>query len=229
MSDWQFGIGRVPADVDPVSEALAQLDAQEIMERLCREHSRRAPEHGVVWEGKNLNPYWYVPRDGEVSCAKCGLDFQGEFESTQATVRRYCTSYGPSLCVPCGDAVRTASDQTAIQYLIANREAWRQRAEYRYPSSGCVARGSRWRWSAGHSVLDICCKDKIEPPSWWGEWDYPDSPLASAVALILGPAPEAVTIREPESCRCRRCGTVGREGGYPFSTNPASGLCDDCH
>lgn len=29
--------------------------------------------------------------------------------------------------------------------------------------------------------------------------------------------------------RCCRCGQTGHTGGYPFSTNPGSGLCDDCH
>lgn len=27
---------------------------------------------------------------------------------------------------------------------------------------------------------------------------------------------------------CRRCGTIGERGPYPFSTLPDSGLCDDC-
>ena len=29
--------------------------------------------------------------------------------------------------------------------------------------------------------------------------------------------------------RCRSCGDTGYGGQYPFSTNPSSGLCDDCH
>jgi hypothetical protein len=28
---------------------------------------------------------------------------------------------------------------------------------------------------------------------------------------------------------CQHCGQSGYVGEYPFSTNPASGLCDDCH
>ena len=28
--------------------------------------------------------------------------------------------------------------------------------------------------------------------------------------------------------RCRECHEVGEVGEYPFSTNPSSGLCDDC-
>jgi len=28
--------------------------------------------------------------------------------------------------------------------------------------------------------------------------------------------------------RCRRCGTSGYSGDYPFSTMPGSGYCDDC-
>ncbi len=28
--------------------------------------------------------------------------------------------------------------------------------------------------------------------------------------------------------RCRQCGQGGFPGGYPFSTLPSSGLCDDC-
>lgn len=28
--------------------------------------------------------------------------------------------------------------------------------------------------------------------------------------------------------RCRACGARGNTGAYPFSTNPASGKCDDC-
>ena len=29
--------------------------------------------------------------------------------------------------------------------------------------------------------------------------------------------------------RCRRCGQVGEVGAYPFTTDPASGICDDCY
>lgn len=28
--------------------------------------------------------------------------------------------------------------------------------------------------------------------------------------------------------RCRSCGQSGHTGGYPFSTLPSSGRCDDC-
>ena len=28
--------------------------------------------------------------------------------------------------------------------------------------------------------------------------------------------------------RCKECGEKGRMGVWPFSTNPSSGLCDDC-
>lgn len=28
--------------------------------------------------------------------------------------------------------------------------------------------------------------------------------------------------------RCKSCGQTGHRGGYPFSTNPSSGRCDDC-
>ncbi len=28
--------------------------------------------------------------------------------------------------------------------------------------------------------------------------------------------------------RCKVCGATGHSGGYPFSTLPSSGLCDDC-
>lgn len=31
------------------------------------------------------------------------------------------------------------------------------------------------------------------------------------------------------SLSCRRCHTTGMAGQYPFSTNPGSGLCDDCN
>lgn len=29
-------------------------------------------------------------------------------------------------------------------------------------------------------------------------------------------------------CHCKLCGQTGRSGGYPFSTLPDSGVCDDC-
>lgn len=32
---------------------------------------------------------------------------------------------------------------------------------------------------------------------------------------------------KPVMC-CRSCGQTGNRGDYPFSTNPGSGLCDDC-
>lgn len=31
-----------------------------------------------------------------------------------------------------------------------------------------------------------------------------------------------------KTMRCRKCGTVGAVGGYPFSTAPGTGYCDDC-
>lgn len=31
------------------------------------------------------------------------------------------------------------------------------------------------------------------------------------------------------SLTCRRCHTTGAARQYPFSTNPGSGFCDDCH
>ena len=40
-------------------------------------------------------------------------------------------------------------------------------------------------------------------------------------------APVAHAHARPE-LKCRRCGQTGRAGSYPFSTLPASHVCDDC-
>lgn len=36
------------------------------------------------------------------------------------------------------------------------------------------------------------------------------------------------TDRDTDNLICKRCGTVGHAGDYPFSTLPSSGMCDDC-
>jgi hypothetical protein len=48
--------------------------------------------------------------------------------------------------------------------------------------------------------------------------------LAELEAERLQPTPKP----RREVMRCRRCRQVGEVGGYPFSTCPDSGLCDDC-
>lgn len=82
--------------------------------------------------------------------------------------------------------------------------------------------------------------------------EYETVANALRAALNMPPFPEAVTSEAPnaqlvqalehgydpdrykratperEYMVCRRCGQDGYTRGYPFSTNPSSGLCDDC-
>jgi len=47
--------------------------------------------------------------------------------------------------------------------------------------------------------------------------------------LRIKPAPVAPLSVDPRPVMsCRSCGQTGHRGEYPFSTNPASGRCDDC-
>lgn len=52
-----YGIGRVPADVDGVAEAMASLEAAEIM-----------AEQATVWEQRVLRNWQCCERDGDVRC-----------------------------------------------------------------------------------------------------------------------------------------------------------------
>lgn len=45
-------------------------------------------------------------------------------------------------------------------------------------------------------------------------------------AIRRRPTPRPVSTRP--RMRCKSCGQTGYTGAYPFSTNPGSGLCDDC-
>lgn len=45
-------------------------------------------------------------------------------------------------------------------------------------------------------------------------------------AIRRRPAPRPKSTRP--IMRCKSCGQTGHRGAYPFSTNPGSGLCDDC-
>lgn len=57
---------------------------------------------------------------------------------------------------------------------------------------------------------------------------HPDC-VPSAVRQAAPAAPAAPAAeRMPRGYKCRSCGTRGFGGQYPFSTNPGSGLCDDC-
>ncbi len=51
-------------------------------------------------------------------------------------------------------------------------------------------------------------------------------PEAEAEAERLQPSPKPP--KDRQYMRCRACGQGGYVGDYPFSTNPSSGLCDDC-
>lgn len=46
-------------------------------------------------------------------------------------------------------------------------------------------------------------------------------------AIRRRPAPRRESTRP--RIRCKSCGQTGYSGSYPFSTNPGSGLCDDCN
>ena len=54
--------------------------------------------------------------------------------------------------------------------------------------------------------------------------------LAAVDAAPAAPARVRAVSAAParREMTCRHCGTTGRVGAVPFSTNPSSGLCDDC-
>lgn len=55
------------------------------------------------------------------------------------------------------------------------------------------------------------------------------SGFSACVQYDLRPTANLSPPRPPrEYLRCRSCGTTGHAGGYPFSTLPGSGQCDDC-
>ena len=60
---------------------------------------------------------------------------------------------------------------------------------------------------------------------WWSS-GLDDEDRDAIIAEIKRQAEDADT---GTSLSCRRCHTTGMAGQYPFSTNPGSGLCDDCN
>lgn len=64
-----------------------------------------------------------------------------------------------------------------------------------------------------------------------GHYDIRDGAITMAMAEIAraknNAAMAARDVTNPRM-RCRSCGVTGNRGSYPFSTNPASGRCDDC-
>jgi hypothetical protein len=56
--------------------------------------------------------------------------------------------------------------------------------------------------------------------------DPAEEALAELDAERLQPTPRPPINRK--FMRCKSCGQTGYTGGYPFSTNPSSGNCDDC-
>lgn len=51
------------------------------------------------------------------------------------------------------------------------------------------------------------------------------APQSAPRPVVAAPPAAGLTAR---TMRCRNCGECGNVGAYPFSTNPAAGLCDDC-
>jgi len=58
------------------------------------------------------------------------------------------------------------------------------------------------------------------------EVDLAEEMLAELEAERLQPTPPPPKGRR--FMTCRHCRQTGYTGAYPFSTNPGSGLCDDC-
>ncbi len=55
--------------------------------------------------------------------------------------------------------------------------------------------------------------------------DLTQEALARPEAERIQPTPKP----KNRLLRCRKCGQTGEAGRYPFSTNPSSGICDDCY
>jgi hypothetical protein len=65
-----------------------------------------------------------------------------------------------------------------------------------------------------------------------GPYDIRDGAIVEAMARnarIVADEKRAEYNKTHKRYRCRECGATGYAGQYPFSTNPGSGLCDDCH
>jgi hypothetical protein len=85
MMKTEYGIGRIPADVDPSDEARAEREAQEIVAR----HLERAPV-GYAPTGTTCGQ---PPREGEC-CAMCGRPAVGwNSGAGQALCSRHWDSY----------------------------------------------------------------------------------------------------------------------------------------
>lgn len=69
---------------------------------------------------------------------------------------------------------------------------------------------------------------------WFGEvgpYHLRDGAITEALTKIARAQRDAARARHNAvhpRMRCRSCGATGNTGAYPFSTNPSSGLCDDC-
>lgn len=59
-----------------------------------------------------------------------------------------------------------------------------------------------------------------------GEWFSIDENNKNAVKQYM--EDNAPAKKQDKYLRCKSCGQTGTTGGYPFSTLPGSGLCDDC-
>ena len=70
-----------------------------------------------------------------------------------------------------------------------------------------IAKAAGAKWNAGRK-----------------QWFYPGDNLPEALKKFLCAATQSAN----SVLRCRSCGQTGRRGGYPFSTLPGSGRCDDC-
>lgn len=61
------------------------------------------------------------------------------------------------------------------------------------------------------------------------QWYYEGAELPEGLKKYTGSATsDTPATSGPRYLRCRSCGQSGHTGGYPFSTLPGSGRCDDC-
>jgi len=56
-----------------------------------------------------------------------------------------------------------------------------------------------------------------------------DDAYELAKMVIAAPVASVSTKSVRREMTCRRCHQSGYRGEYPFSTDPSSGLCDDCY
>lgn len=132
----------------------------------------------------------------------------------------------------CGKCGRKISVGSAILWDREHRIAYHVGCAQR-PESAAVAAPAQ-PVTTNSTLVEMRARFNSECPTCSKRIRYDDRMMFDTDARIayhVGCVPAGAgrsVAAEPQTMRCRRCGVSGAIGQYPFSTNPSSGLCDDC-